>query len=457
MKRSRLCLLFLAVLLCGYVKAQSHDELTIPIETDNQFPPDNHSENDNVVIEGSGEGVVEDPTLHTTTEFSASPELEEVEAKAHNEVISSTDNATPCPTPCVCNTEGEEFVVDCAGYGLTEFPSPIDPSTTKLNIQKNKITEIPKQVSSLKNLKELNANDNLIMELTSGSVSELPELVVLKLANNRLIEYPKDLKNSLSLTKLEELDLGGNDMRTALSPDVFSGFSKLRKVTLATSTPELLQDICGRLKENLESVCTGSCDKESYDCPDAPEKIDHEMFNVVLPAIIPHPGDTEEEEKEDADPSLNIPTDSKSNKGESANVSPLTSLTELTTSAPVNEKVALTNEFSLRSKISNAPADVAPSNTIVDAPKEVEPTTTEGDVKIGAKTSDTKSGGVDRSIIAIIVAGMVVIVAGVTIKKNWSSIKKRFSSTPRPPNERPGGNANGTSPEEIPLQDKSPV
>ena len=46
------------------------------------------------------------------------------------------------------------------------------------------------------------------------SISELPELVSLKLGNNRLIEYPQDLKNAFGLTKLEELDLGGNDMRT---------------------------------------------------------------------------------------------------------------------------------------------------------------------------------------------------------------------------------------------------
>lgn len=46
------------------------------------------------------------------------------------------------------------------------------------------------------------------------SISELPELKILKLENNRLIEYPQDLKTSFGLTKLEELELGGNDMRT---------------------------------------------------------------------------------------------------------------------------------------------------------------------------------------------------------------------------------------------------
>lgn len=49
------------------------------------------------------------------------------------------------------------------------------------------------------------------------SISELGQLTVLKLSNNRLLEFPQDLKNSFALTKLEELDLGGNDMRTVIN------------------------------------------------------------------------------------------------------------------------------------------------------------------------------------------------------------------------------------------------
>lgn len=46
------------------------------------------------------------------------------------------------------------------------------------------------------------------------TISELPELRILKLSNNRLLEYPQDLKNSFSLQKLEEIDLSGNDIRS---------------------------------------------------------------------------------------------------------------------------------------------------------------------------------------------------------------------------------------------------
>lgn len=85
---------------------------------------------------------------------------------------------TSCPQPCVCHIEGDssDFVVDCSGYGLTEFPSPIDIKTTTLNIQNNKLTEMPKEVSALKNLKFLNANDNSIMELASGVSNNLAKI-----------------------------------------------------------------------------------------------------------------------------------------------------------------------------------------------------------------------------------------------------------------------------------------
>lgn len=87
-----------------------------------------------------------------------------------DEQIAPEVEATSCPKPCVCHIEGDSsnFFVDCSGYELTEFPSPIDTKTTTLNIQNNKLTDIPKEVSALKNLKVLNANDNSIMDLALG-------------------------------------------------------------------------------------------------------------------------------------------------------------------------------------------------------------------------------------------------------------------------------------------------
>ncbi|KAG6452820.1 hypothetical protein O3G_MSEX007792 [Manduca sexta] len=216
MKLRHLCLFLLAILFAS-ATGQNEDELHIPVENDNQFPPDNHSELDGNTIEGSGAGAIDLPDEVTT--LPAVPLIEDVQVTSLNEDEQATTVKGDfiCPNPCTCNTEGgsNNFVVDCSGSGLKEFPTPLDSKTTTLNVQNNMIEHIPKEVSALKNLKVLNAKNNSIMELALGSISELPELTNLNLANNRLVEYPTDLKNAFGLIKLEELDLGENDMRTA--------------------------------------------------------------------------------------------------------------------------------------------------------------------------------------------------------------------------------------------------
>ncbi|KAI8436870.1 hypothetical protein MSG28_010322 [Choristoneura fumiferana] len=442
--------------MCGTAATQSTDELQIPVENDNQFPPENHAESD--VIDGSGEGIVD-----TTTDISPPPELEAMEAIKHltAEVNITPEEEIPCPKTCVCNVQGESnlFTVDCSGYGLTEFPYPIDEKTSTLNLKDNKLTEIPKSISTLKNLKVLNAENNLIMELSPGSVSELPELNVLKLANNRLIEYPNDLKNSLVLTKLEELDLGGNDMRTTLNPETFLNFKSLRKLTLPTTTKELNEDICNNLKGTLEMICTGTCGNELHDCEDTQKPIDieDEMFvEAKLPAVLTAPDSDDNMEME---PQINSTRDNGvTNVDSGTEETPSETQTPSTAIKANSEIVSPVNNFSLRTAVYKASSEGESLQTgkpIENANQEAAPSNEEN-IKIGATTSDTKTGGVDKSVIGIIVAAMVVVVAGVTIKKNWSSIKKRFSSTPRPANERVA-NGNGSTPEEVPLQDKSPV
>lgn len=511
MKPKHLYVLLAMVAMAVTATSQNVDDLTIPVEADNQFPPD-HSEPDR--IEGSGNGAVEEPIVDSTTESKAIPVLESVEG-LRTSVNESNDSGTvsnstqlPCPKPCVCNTEGDtsNYIVDCSGYGLTDFPSPIDPRTTTLKLHNNKLTEIPKTISELKSLKVLNANNNLIMDLALGSVSELPELVVLKLGSNRLIEYPKDLKNSISSSKLEELDLGGNDMRSALSPETFSNFKALRKITLpAGNSVDLALVLCNSLKKTLETVCIETCDAKTVDCPDAPHIIDDELLDATIPGMIPYlvplesnkssVEKTENSEKENASTTtssepttLSLPVTSSppATSSPSATSSPpatlsppATSSPSATSSPPATSSPSVTSstqttsletssskdnisahEFSFRTAVNDVPEKkIAALNAISDHSKDS--STEEPHVKVGATTSDTKiGGGVDKVVIGIVVTGMIVIVAGITIKKNWSSIKKRFSSTPNRAVDRQEANGNGTVPEEVPLQeksDKSPV
>lgn len=243
-----------------------------------------------------------------------------------------------------------------------------------------------------------------------------------------------------------------------LGSEVFLQFKGLKKLTLATSTPELLDELCGAYKETLETVCTGSCEAKTYDCPDTPQNIEDDLIEATLPGMIAFNVGVE-----DGDPNIENPnndanatTEKPAEVPESPQTTKETSIvTETTTTT---QKTQSAGEFSLRTAVNKEPAEQVASNSIVANPKEeTESTTSETDVKIGAKTISTKTGGVDRSVIGIIVAGMIIVVAVVTIKKNWSSITKRFGSSPRPPNNRTETTANGTSPEEVPLQDKSPV
>ena len=158
----------------GSVSAQNEDELHIPVETDNQFPPDNADLEG--LIEGSGSGVIDEPVVDSTTDSVPIPILQNADVSTYpiddDNIAKPESNSTklPCPQPCVCNTEGDtdNYIVDCSGYDLNEFPSPIDPRTTTLKLHNNKLTEIPKKVSNLKKLKVLNANNNSIMDLALG-------------------------------------------------------------------------------------------------------------------------------------------------------------------------------------------------------------------------------------------------------------------------------------------------
>lgn len=150
----------------GIVAGQSEE---IPIENDNYFPPNADQSHADTLTEGSGDGTVDEPPLSGDT--SLAPLLQEVQAGIENgETTTQSQEDQSCPQSCSCHFEGgtDNFIVDCAGTGLTEFPLNIDPKTTTLNIQNNKITEIPKDVAALPNLKVLNADNNVIMDLALG-------------------------------------------------------------------------------------------------------------------------------------------------------------------------------------------------------------------------------------------------------------------------------------------------
>lgn len=236
-----------------------------------------------------------------------------------------------------------------------------------------------------------------------------------------------------------------------------SSFISLRKLTLPTATTDLLEDLCRAYQDRLEYVCSESCSVQIFECPDAPQIVDEgDSFNVVLPGTIALSSAIN---NDNVDPSIfentntgfdNIENTAAKEFGDNGATEP-----------PENPKENETDpsKFSLRTAVNKAEssAGISPLSTLVEAPKEAEDEHKESDVSVGATTSNSKTGGVDKSVIGMIIAGMVLVVAGITIKKNWSSIKNKFSSSPRPANDRTP-QTNGSAPEEVPLQDnKSPV
>lgn len=230
-------------------------------------------------------------------------------------------------------------------------------------------------------------------------------------------------------------------------PKNFLNYKALQTVTLPKASSELAAELCISLKETLVAVCSKSCEKQSFKCSEA-----FVQTSDTLPGMIPFiPKMLDEDTKNSED----IPGNTQTS--DTSITSPVPKSTEAAakdTKSGLKENAPV-NEFSLRTAVNNGPNEkVALQNIVIDTPKES--TNNETDVKVGAKTTETKAaGGVDKSVIAVIVAGMVIIIAIITIKKNWSSIRNRFG-TPRQ-NDRSVRNTNGTTPEEVPLQDKSPV
>lgn len=204
-------------------------------------------------------------------------------------------------------------------------------------------------------------------------------------------------------------------------------------------------------------ICTGSCSSKSHDCDHTQKPInieDEMLLEAKLTGVV-----TASNPDDYVGPHLNSTNDKGvSDIDSGTEETPSETQTTSTTIKANSEIVSPAYNFSLRTAVDKASSEgesIQTGKPIENANQEAPPSNDEN-IKIGATTSDTKTGGVDKSVIGIIVAAMVVVVAGVTIKKNWSSIKKRFSSTPRAANERVA-NGNGSTPEEVPLQDKSPV
>lgn len=252
-----------------------------------------------------------------------------------------------------------------------------------------------------------------------------------------------------------------------MTPELFSIFKSLKILTIPSSVPETLtviENLCRSLRGSLEKVCTDTCSTEEFECPDAPQNLDKDNLMEVIPGMIYL--DASNSDNGTSKDETNVGTEEPPEQPDATGVEAKVADSEAAiTTSNKNENITISNplEDTSRSANKEETSPIQRHSTIVEMPP-AEPTNTNNTdpvIKIGA-TTDASTGGVNKSLIGFIVAGMVFVVAGITIKKNWGSIRKRFSSSTRH-NERTaagagtGTNANGTSPEEVPLQEKNPV
>jgi internalin A len=98
-----------------------------------------------------------------------------------------------------------------------------------LDISSNQIKVIPTEYSSLVNLRDLRASDNIITELSSAMFGPLTNLKILALFVNRISSLPIALTKSL--TSLEGLELSNNMIKDL--PRDFANLTNLRTLKLS--------------------------------------------------------------------------------------------------------------------------------------------------------------------------------------------------------------------------------
>ena len=97
---------------------------------------------------------------------------------------------------------------------ITEIPKEIFNLTnlTYLDISNNKIKEIPKEIFNLTNLTDLYVSNNQISEMPK-EICNLTNLTDLYVSNNQISEIPKEIFNLTNLTNLTDLDISNNQIK----------------------------------------------------------------------------------------------------------------------------------------------------------------------------------------------------------------------------------------------------
>ncbi|XP_068015806.1 leucine-rich repeat neuronal protein 2 [Melanerpes formicivorus] len=163
-----------------------------------------------------------------------------------------------CPPQCFCQIRPwysprsvyrEAATVDCNDLFLSAVPEDLPEGTQTLLLQSNNIGRLEQgELSSLRNLSELDLSQNSFSDVWDLGLRSLPQLLSLHLEENQLSELPDG--SFPGLGNLQELYLNHNQLRR-IAPRAFAGLGSLLRLHLNSN---LLRTVDSRWFQMLPSL-----------------------------------------------------------------------------------------------------------------------------------------------------------------------------------------------------------
>ncbi|XP_076047481.1 leucine-rich repeat, immunoglobulin-like domain-containing kekkon 1 protein [Oratosquilla oratoria] len=144
-------------------------------------------------------------------------------------------SASACPTVCTCKWKSGKQTVECVSQGLISIPSIMDSGTQVLDISRNELKTLPRQVfvrANIINLQRLYLSECMLTLIDPEAFSELSNLVELDLSDNLLKAVPSE--SFRSTWSLRTLILRGNPIHR-LGDDAFAHTPSLVTLDLSFS------------------------------------------------------------------------------------------------------------------------------------------------------------------------------------------------------------------------------
>nr|ABB21087.1 variable lymphocyte receptor A [Eptatretus stoutii] len=175
--------------------------------------------------------------------------------------ISQANGATCKKDGGVCTCNDQTKNVDCSSKGLTAIPSNIPVDTNRLELDYNKLSNLPsKAFQSFTKLTFLSLNNNQLQTLPAGVFDQLVELDRLELSRNQLKSLPSGIFDKL--TKITYLDLGDNKLQS-LPHGVFDELTELKTLYLFNNQ---LQRVPEGAFNFLEKLTRLQLEENPWDC-----------------------------------------------------------------------------------------------------------------------------------------------------------------------------------------------